>query len=120
MFWGQPFCESCGFRGPEFMWLHHHYMDYDALVQDLHTLEFRLIRIPDDDVFYKRAERTDDERKALIEDYVETILSREMRPTEKYIAGEEILKWWREPDGLTELQCPQCRQRLKWDTTGIS
>jgi hypothetical protein len=116
MFWGQPFCKSCGYQGDDFMWSYHFFRSFGVLLQDRETLALRVVEIPDNDVFYRRS---GEGRTEATEAYVAGIVARKMIPTERRVAVSEFVTTY-EGEELTSLPCPNCRALLFWRVTGIT
>lgn len=122
MFHGQPYCETCGYEGPDFMWMWHHYGGFDALLQDRDSLELRVIKMPDNEAFYRREGQSKAETEREKVAYVESIVSGQLRPGERHVPPGEFVRF--APEGgeqaPTDLPCPRCRPLLLWRHTGIS
>jgi len=120
MFWGQPYCPSCGYTGPDFMWTWHFGRGLHLLLQDQESLALRVVEVPDDDAFYPADGQSQEARVQASDAYVKSVLAREMRPTERRVAAERIRRWEFEDHGQMDLSCPGCRAMLSWRGTGIS
>lgn len=121
MFHGQPYCTSCGYKGPDFMWMWHHWWGFDVLVQHVESLSLRTVKIPDSEVFYHRDGRSEAEVARESQEYVTEIVSRELRPGERHVQVSEFVNLSEAADSSrTELRCPECRDLLYWRDTGIS
>src|SRR5437764_10670756 len=120
MFWGQPYCSSCGHVGPDLMWMWHHGIGLDVLVQDRESLALRVIEIADDPVFYRAEGQSPEQRARASKEHVDSIVARHIRPGEMRIFEDEIRRWEFEDHGRTTISCPGCRQILSWRGTGIS
>jgi hypothetical protein len=122
MFHGQPYCEECGYEGPDFMWMWHHVWGFRALVQDQASLELRTVEVPDNDVFYRREGRSEVERERESNAYVAGVITSQLRPGERHVPSSEFVRFG--PEGerqpATDLPCPRCRSRLFWRHTGVS
>jgi len=125
MFHGQPYCDACGYEGPDFMWTWHHFMGYRVLVQNQASLELRTIKVPDDEVFYNRAGRSEADRARKRVAYVAAVIASGLRPGERHVPPEEFAPAnpFESEDAAphrTALVCPACRSHLLWRYTGIS
>jgi hypothetical protein len=124
MFHGQPYCGACGYEGPDFMWTWHHWYGFGALAQHRESLELRVIDVPDHEVFYRRAGRTDEEVEREREAYVTSVVNGQLRPGERHVPPAEFARLGAEEENgkqpATELPCPRCRSLLLWRDTGIS
>src|SRR5262249_5787154 len=122
MFHGQPYCETCGYEGPDFMWMWHHCWGFDALLQDRESLELRVIKVPDKEGFYRRGGRTKAEAEREKTAYVESVVARHLLPGERHVPPAEFARF--APEGgeqqPTDLACPNRRTLLLWRHTGIS
>lgn len=122
MFHGQPYCDACGYEGPDFMWMFHHGWGFRALVQDRETLELRTVEVPDNEVFHRRGDESEGERHFEQELYVAAVIARQLRAGERHVPPEEFAPFTSEGEErrATELPCPRCRATLLWQDTGIS
>jgi hypothetical protein len=120
MFWGEPYCDSCGYVGPDFMWTWHHGIGIGVLVQHATSRELRVIDIADSSEFYGQDGQTDEERSASSRSYIDTIVEKEIRHGEEQIDASRIWKWEFESHGKSDILCPKCSQLLLWRGTGIS
>jgi hypothetical protein len=122
VFHGQPYCGVCGYEGPDFMWMWHHWWGLGVLAQDRETFDLRVIEVPDDEVFYHRDGRTQSEVARESEAYITAVVAQQLRPTERRVAPSEFVDLSTEDGGpsATELPCPKCRALLLWRHTGIS
>jgi hypothetical protein len=122
MFHGQPYCERCGYEGPNFMWMWHHMWGFRALVQDQASLELRTVEVPDDEVFYRREGLPKEERERERDAYVAAVIAGQLRPGERHVPSAEFARFAAEGEErpATDLPCPRCRSLLLWRHTGIS
>jgi len=120
MFHGQLYCKTCGFEGPDFMWMWHFGMGLGVLLQDRDTLALRVVWIPDDEPFCRAERQTQGDRARTSAAYVDSVVAREIRPTERRVLEDEIRRWEFEDHGRTAVRCPGCREMLSWRGTGIS
>jgi hypothetical protein len=120
MFWGQPYCQSCGYTGPDFMWMWHIGRGLHVLLQDQESLALRVVEVPDDDAFWPADGQSQEARRQAADAYVESVLTGEQKPTERRVPAEHIWRWEFEDHGRTDLSCPGCRAMLCWRGTGIS
>jgi hypothetical protein len=122
MFHGQPHCDSCGYEGPDFMWMPHHNWGFGALIQDRQSFELRVVEVPDNEVFYPREGRTTAETDYEKAEYVESVLASQLRPGERHVPLQEFARFATagEEESSTDLPCPRCRALLRWRHTGIS
>jgi hypothetical protein len=122
MFHCQPYCQECGYEGPNFMWLPHFGMSMGVLAQDVTSLELRVIWVPDDRSLYRAQGASEMEHCQAWEDYVTAVAACELRPGERQVPLAEFVKLAEGLDdgGRTELPCPRCRALLWRRDTGIS
>jgi hypothetical protein len=122
MFHGQPYCEKCGYEGPDFMWMWHHMWGFRALVQDRASLQLRTVEVPDNEVFYRRAGQPEAERECERDAYMAAMIAGQLRPGERHVPPAEFARF--APEGeeqpATDLPCPRCGSLLLWRPTGIS
>jgi hypothetical protein len=121
MFHGQPYCDKCGYEGPDFMWMWHHMWGFQALLQDLSTLELRTVEVPDNEVFYGREGRSEGDRERERNEYVSGVISSQLRSGERHVPPSEFARFTeRDEQVVTDLPCPRCRALMFWRFTGIS
>ena len=120
MFSGQPYCESCGYEGPNFTWMWHHSWGFEALVQHRESLALRVVPVPDDPVFDYREGRNPGEKTR--EDYVTSVVRSQLRPGERHVLPAEFARFAGdgEEQRATDLPSPRCGALLLWRHTGIS
>ena len=122
MWHGQPYCEKCGYEGPDFMWSWHHCWGCCALLQDRESLELRVIKVPDNQVFYPRKGRTETEAECERTAYLESVVAGQLRAGERRVPPSEFARFASAGGEQlpTDLPCPRCRTLLRWRPTGIS
>ena len=122
MFHGQPYCKECGYEGPDFMWMWHHFWGFRALVQDRASLELRTVDVPDNEAFYRREGRSEEERRRDRDAYVAAVIDSQLRPGERHVPPDKFARFAPEDEEqpATDLPCPRCRALLLWRHTGIS
>lgn len=120
MFWGEPFCENCGYKGPNLMWMWHHGIGLHVLVQNETSHELRVVEIDDSPEFYRLEKQTDEDRKKRSTAYVDSVLYENITDSEQKIDQSRIACWEFDAHGETDVQCPRCSRFLKWRGTGIS
>jgi hypothetical protein len=81
--WGQLFCQKCGYEGSDFMWMWHHYMSFDVLLQDVQSLALRVLTIPDHETFYRHGTESEEVVKRRSEELVNELVTKEIKPTER-------------------------------------
>ena len=122
MFHGQPYCERCEYEGPNFMWMPHGRWGYGALVQDLTTLELRVVMVHDNEVFHRGRGRDTPEQEKACEQYIDGVIGGQLRPGERRVFNGEFVSaaLAGDPKTATLLPCPRCKELLFWRLTGIS
>jgi hypothetical protein len=121
MFWGQPYCKHCGYRGPNFMWSWHHGSGVGVLLQVRESLTLRVIHVPDPGQFTATRYATEGEAARACEEYVASTVAENLRAGERRLALGAFVRTATEgAEPLTELACPACRSLLCWRDTGIS
>jgi hypothetical protein len=122
MFHGQPYCKECGYEAPDFMWMWHHVWGFRALVQDRASLELRTVEVPDNEVFYRREGRSEEERQRERDAYIAAVIDDQLRPGERHVPSDEFARFASEggEPTATDLPCPRCGALLLWRHTGIS
>ena len=118
MWIGYLHCERCGYRTEEFMCVYRHWRGgYHVPVQDQETLAIRLVRVPDDDVFYgARDDRPGGTgREEAIARYVDSVEAGSTSSTEREIPVLEMIR-----TEALHVPCPACREPLAWHNTGTT
>jgi hypothetical protein len=116
MFIGFLRCNHCDYKSEEFLCMWHHWRNgYQVAVQNQETLAIRLIHVPDDDIFYQRSDKTEEEWQRVIDGHVASVLAQNMSETEKEIPILALLQ-----EKPVRVLCPSCRESLNWLTIGIT
>ena len=83
MFHGQPYCGTCDYEGPDFMWTWHFDRGLGVLVQNRESLELRVVQVPDDEVFYRGARQADKKADQAVTAYVDAVVAGQLPPGER-------------------------------------
>ncbi len=116
MFHGQPYCKSCGYDGPNFMWSYHHFMGLSVLLCDKTTNALRTIHI-DDRVEFGDDTKTEEELEHVFEQFISDAVAEHATENEERV---DVARFALNGDNPTSLKCPQCSEMLFWRSTGIS
>jgi hypothetical protein len=124
MLWGRPICRSCGYQGPDHMWMTHG-QGFGVLIQDRQTYALRVSWVPDlpDEQIETLRTLSESEGEQAYIQYVASCADPPLSPTERVVLRSESIGAVMNHDsrsGPTQLPCPQCRSRLDWEHTGIS
>jgi hypothetical protein len=122
MFWTQPNCPACGFKGPNFMYMMHGSWSFDVLVQDRVSFALRIICVPNGEEALRVLEGvTESAGDRVWAEHVATIADPPLAPTERVVPISEFMgAAVKSQPTAAELPCPSCRMPLHWHFTGIS
>src|SRR5262245_19296754 len=122
MFWTQPSCPKCDYRGPDFMYMPHFERTFGVLVQNIVTLELRVVFFPDGEAAQSVI---DGVPKAEVNEiwaaYVASIADPPLEKSERVVPVEEFFDAAISSE-LTAgtIPCPKCQHPLNWQMTGIT
>ena len=122
MFCGQPYCKSCDYSGPDYMWSWHNFWGVGVLVQNQKTRALRVIHVPDPGNFTRKNFPDESAASEAWQTYVESVVAKQLQPDEREIPLSEFFPIVAkgELDRPTGISCPSCGSLLFWKETGIS